>query len=173
MAASTSHGSASRASPTAPTVEISSNLRFAGFPSDYATLPTVAFVIPNLNHDMHNGKPRAKSICTKNSTRSSSPGWPLVDDDHLARLGLHEQATPIHFEAGRHELDLARQAYATRDAARAGRLWRGTSIPWKFAPGDHDERSAHRQGPCSVAWSGRLNEGGGTRRASHRTAHGQ
>ena len=33
------------------------NLRFADFPSDYATLPTVAFVIPNLNHDMHNGKP--------------------------------------------------------------------------------------------------------------------
>jgi acid phosphatase len=31
------------------------------FPSDYATLPTVAFVIPNLNHDMHNGKP-AQSI---------------------------------------------------------------------------------------------------------------
>jgi hypothetical protein len=47
MAASTPHGSASRASPRAPTVEISSNLRFAGFPSDYATAPTVAFVIPN------------------------------------------------------------------------------------------------------------------------------
>jgi hypothetical protein len=37
------------------------HLRFAGFPSDYATLPTVAFVISNLNHDMHNGKP-AQSI---------------------------------------------------------------------------------------------------------------
>jgi Phosphoesterase family len=61
MAASTSHGSASRESPRAPTVETSSNLRFAGFPSDYAPLPTVAFVIPNLNHDMHNSKP-AQSI---------------------------------------------------------------------------------------------------------------
>ena len=43
--------------PNGTTVETSSNLRFADFPSDYATLPTVAFVIPNLNHDMHNGKP--------------------------------------------------------------------------------------------------------------------
>jgi len=47
--------------PNGTTVETSSNLRFADFPSDYATLPTVAFVIPNLNNDMHNGKP-AKSI---------------------------------------------------------------------------------------------------------------
>jgi phospholipase C len=47
--------------PNGTTVETSSNLRFADFPSDYATLPTVAFVIPNLNHDMHNGKP-AQSI---------------------------------------------------------------------------------------------------------------
>jgi phosphatidylinositol-3-phosphatase len=42
-------------------LKTSSNLRFAAFPSDYATLPTVAFVIPNLNHAMHNNKP-AQSI---------------------------------------------------------------------------------------------------------------
>src|SRR5215467_12668393 len=47
--------------PNGTTIDTSSNLRFADFPSDYATLPTVAFVIPNLNHDMHNGKP-AQSI---------------------------------------------------------------------------------------------------------------
>jgi hypothetical protein len=40
--------------PNGATIDTSSNLRFADFPSDYATLPTVAFVIPNLNHDMHN-----------------------------------------------------------------------------------------------------------------------
>ncbi|MGD0192630.1 MAG: alkaline phosphatase family protein [Rhizomicrobium sp.] len=33
----------------------SSNLRWSDFPSDYSTLPTVAFVIPNLLNDMHNG----------------------------------------------------------------------------------------------------------------------
>jgi acid phosphatase len=43
--------------PNGTTVETSSNLRFADFPADYARLPTVAFVIPDLDHDMHNGKP--------------------------------------------------------------------------------------------------------------------
>jgi acid phosphatase len=49
--------------PNGTTMDTSSNLRFADFPSDYAKLPAVAFVIPNLNHDMHNGKP-AESIPT-------------------------------------------------------------------------------------------------------------
>jgi phosphatidylinositol-3-phosphatase len=31
------------------------NKPFSMFPSDYSKLPTVSFVIPNLNHDMHNG----------------------------------------------------------------------------------------------------------------------
>jgi hypothetical protein len=44
--------------PNGTTVETSSNLRFADFPADYAGLPTVAFVIPDLDHDMHNGEPR-------------------------------------------------------------------------------------------------------------------
>jgi len=47
--------------PNGTTIDTSSNLRFADFPSDFSTLPTVAFVIPNLNHDMHNDNP-AQSI---------------------------------------------------------------------------------------------------------------
>ena len=47
--------------PNGTTMENSANLRFADFPADYAGLPTVAFVIPNLDHDMHNGA-RAQSI---------------------------------------------------------------------------------------------------------------
>jgi acid phosphatase len=38
----------------------SSNLRFCDFPADpanYDSLPTIAFVIPNLENDMHNGQP--------------------------------------------------------------------------------------------------------------------
>ena len=31
------------------------NHTMAGFPTSYASLPTVSFVIPNLQHDMHNG----------------------------------------------------------------------------------------------------------------------
>lgn len=44
--------------PNGHTVATSCNLRFADFPSgpsEYHTLPTVSFVIPNLEHDMHNG----------------------------------------------------------------------------------------------------------------------
>jgi acid phosphatase len=41
--------------PNGTTVETSSNLRFADFPSDYSKLPTIAFVIPDMEHDMHNG----------------------------------------------------------------------------------------------------------------------
>jgi hypothetical protein len=50
--------------PNGTTVAESSNLSFADFPSDstqYHTLPTIAFVIPNLDNDMHNG-PITKSI---------------------------------------------------------------------------------------------------------------
>ncbi|HEU0156075.1 MAG TPA: alkaline phosphatase family protein [Stellaceae bacterium] len=43
--------------PNGTTAETSSNLRFDDFPTDYNKLPTVAFVIPDLEHDMHNGKP--------------------------------------------------------------------------------------------------------------------
>ncbi len=45
--------------PNGVTAAESSNLRFTDFPSDpsqFANLPTVAFVIPNLANDMHNGR---------------------------------------------------------------------------------------------------------------------
>ena len=47
--------------PNGKTVETSSNLRFADFPEDFYQLPTVRFVIPNLDSDMHNG-PDEESI---------------------------------------------------------------------------------------------------------------
>jgi phosphatidylinositol-3-phosphatase len=46
--------------PRGTTVADSSNLRFPqDFPSDFNSLPTVSFVIPNLVHDMHNGSTRS------------------------------------------------------------------------------------------------------------------
>jgi phosphatidylinositol-3-phosphatase len=33
------------------------NLPFSSFPSNYSTLPTLSFVIPNLDNDMHDGTP--------------------------------------------------------------------------------------------------------------------
>jgi phosphatidylinositol-3-phosphatase len=47
--------------PNGKTVETSSNLGFADFPEDFNQLPTVCFVIPNLDSDMHNG-PDEESI---------------------------------------------------------------------------------------------------------------
>lgn len=53
--------------PNGNTVETSSNLRFADFPdsAEYDKLPTVAFVIPNLDNDMHN--------CYKDNCNFSTP----------------------------------------------------------------------------------------------------
>jgi phosphatidylinositol-3-phosphatase len=44
--------------PDGTTIETSSNLRLADFPTDYTRLPTVSFVIPDMEHDMHNGAPK-------------------------------------------------------------------------------------------------------------------
>ncbi|MDB5933265.1 MAG: acid phosphatase [Massilia sp.] len=38
-----------------PNVPVSSNLPYSAFPTDYATLPAVSFVVPNLISDMHDG----------------------------------------------------------------------------------------------------------------------
>ncbi len=43
--------------PNGKTEETSTNLQFKQFPKNFNTLPTVSFVIPNLIHDMHSGKP--------------------------------------------------------------------------------------------------------------------
>jgi phosphatidylinositol-3-phosphatase len=50
--------------PNGKTVEDSSNLRFADFPTDFSKLPTVAFVVPNLLDDMHDGKDLGTQIKT-------------------------------------------------------------------------------------------------------------
>jgi phosphatidylinositol-3-phosphatase len=36
-------------------VPSSDNLPFSSFPSNYSSLPTISFVVPNINNDMHNG----------------------------------------------------------------------------------------------------------------------
>jgi hypothetical protein len=45
--------------PNGATPAASSNLRFTDFPSDYNKLPTVAIVVPGLDHDMHDGSVEA------------------------------------------------------------------------------------------------------------------
>ena len=46
--------------PNGSTASTSSNLRFVDFPAEFRQLPTVAFVIPNLDNDMHNGNPQER-----------------------------------------------------------------------------------------------------------------
>jgi acid phosphatase len=41
--------------PNGDTAATSSNLRFNDFPSDFNLLPTVSFVVPDIDNDMHNG----------------------------------------------------------------------------------------------------------------------
>jgi hypothetical protein len=43
--------------PNGTNIESSSNLQFKQFPKDFNKLPTVSIVVPNLIHDMHNGRP--------------------------------------------------------------------------------------------------------------------
>jgi phosphatidylinositol-3-phosphatase len=52
-----SNGYYRKHSPWVDFSNISSNLNqpFTAFPEDFSKLPTVAFVIPNVNHDMHDG----------------------------------------------------------------------------------------------------------------------
>jgi phosphatidylinositol-3-phosphatase len=53
----TASGYARKHAPWAnfPSVPASTQLGFSAFPTDFATLPTLAFVVPNLRHDMHDG----------------------------------------------------------------------------------------------------------------------
>jgi acid phosphatase len=43
--------------PNGRSSDDSSNLRWIDFPDDYDKLPTVSIVVPNLIHDMHDGRP--------------------------------------------------------------------------------------------------------------------
>jgi hypothetical protein len=84
MAGSMSPGSVLAMPLNSTALETSSNLRCADFPADYSKLPTVAFVIPNLNHDMHNGEPAqpprepapARKVTSQRLLPRASPSQP-------------------------------------------------------------------------------------------------
>ena len=51
----------------ASNVPAASNLMFSDFPTSYSSLPTVSFVVPNLNDDMHDGSIAAGDTWLKNN----------------------------------------------------------------------------------------------------------
>jgi acid phosphatase len=55
------------ASPTGNQLPSSTNQPFTSFPTDYSTLPTVAFVVPDLQNDMHDGTIAAGDTWCKNN----------------------------------------------------------------------------------------------------------
>lgn len=63
-------------------VPASDSLPFTSFPTDFSTLPTLSFVIPNLNDDMHNGTiPQADSWLQDNL--SSYATWAKANNSLL------------------------------------------------------------------------------------------
>ena len=75
--------------PRGKTVDSSSNLRFPqDFPSDYDSLPTVSFVIPNLVNDMHNGSSRSGIVAGDRWLRQHIDGYYRWAKQHNSLLIL-------------------------------------------------------------------------------------
>ena len=74
--------------PNGSTAANSSNLRFADFPSDYTKLPTVAFVIPNLINDMHDGRPPSSVAAGDTWLREHLDGYYQWAKEHNSLLIL-------------------------------------------------------------------------------------
>jgi acid phosphatase len=60
----------------------SDSLPFSQFPTDYSTLPTLSFVIPNLNDDMHDGTVGAGDTWLKNNL-SAYATWAKANNSLL------------------------------------------------------------------------------------------
>jgi hypothetical protein len=63
-------------------VPASANMPFAKFPADYAKLPTVSFVIPNLDHDIHDGTIKEADDWLK-ANLSGYVNWAMEHDSLL------------------------------------------------------------------------------------------
>ncbi len=63
-------------------VPAADSLPFSSFPTDYSTLPTVSFVIPNLNDDMHDGT-IAQADSWLDSNISSYATWAKANNSLL------------------------------------------------------------------------------------------
>ena len=63
------------------------NMPFVGFfPTDYTTLPTVSIVVPNLQHDMHNGTDPARIVAGDNWLESNLDAYKQWAQTHNSLL---------------------------------------------------------------------------------------
>ncbi len=67
----------------------------AAFPSNYASLPTVAFVVPNVNHDMHTG-PLATADTWVATHFAAYSRWALDHDSLLIVTFDEDDNTPVN-----------------------------------------------------------------------------
>ena len=77
-------------------VPAASNLTFSDFPTSYSSLPTVSFVVPNLNDDMHDGTHRRRRHLAEEQhrrLRHLGQGEQQPADRHLGRGRLAARAT--------------------------------------------------------------------------------
>jgi phospholipase C len=90
-------------------VPASSNLRYTRFPTDYSTLPSVSFVIPNLCNDMHDCSIATGDTWMKNNldayanwakTHNSLLITTFDEDDHSAGNQITTIFTGQHVKQG-------------------------------------------------------------------------
>jgi hypothetical protein len=75
-------------------VPITSNEPFTAFPADFSTLPTLAFVVPNQCHDMHN-----KSGCATSSSVANGDTWLQTNIDAYAQWAKsHDSLLIVTFD---------------------------------------------------------------------------
>jgi phosphatidylinositol-3-phosphatase len=93
------------------TVPASSNLRFAGFPTDFTRLPAVSFVVPNLCNDMHDCSVSTGDTWVKNNlgayatwarTHNSLLVVTFDEDDHSAGNQIATIFSGAHVATGRY-----------------------------------------------------------------------
>jgi hypothetical protein len=92
-------------------VPVSSNQSFSSFPTDFSQLPTVAFVVPNQQHDMHSGSVAAGDAWAQQHVDSYAQWAPshnslLIvtwdEDDGSASNHILTLFVGAHVQAGRY-----------------------------------------------------------------------
>ena len=150
--------------PMAPRRLTSSNLRFEDFPSDYSKLPTVAIVIPNLEHDMHDGSVQAGDAWLQEHV-DSYYRWArqhnsllilTFDESAHGKAGLTDPAATASVDQNRVVTILAGAHIKPGDYAEGAgvthvNLLRTLEAMYKLNPSGHQQQNAAAAGITNTA----------------------